>query len=151
MGKLGITIDPRPGTEKSERRHMSVEEIIESAAADWDPGDPGVGRAVLLPDGREIFNPVSVAPPLGYIEGPSIFDQLYAKLRTELLQARADEEIDTRESMNEFPEDEEPVFWTDYELVMREDFPEMPPEDPEKSVPPPEIKKEAEPPPPDET
>lgn len=143
MSKLKINIDPPLySSDKEVRRQMSVEEIIEHAGADWDPSDPGVGRAVLLPDGREVFNPVPVAPPLGYVEGPSIFDQLYAKLRFELMAAKAEEAVDTAEEMNEFPPDEEPTFWTDYELAMREDFPEMPPE-PDPVPVPPEIKEPA--------
>lgn len=128
MSKAKIVIDQRPGVSKEPVRSMSVEEIIENAGADWDINDPGVGRAVLLPDGREVFNPVPMAPPVGYVEGPSIFDQLYAKLRAELFREKeGDEVVDTAEDMTDYPEDDEPTFWTDYELVLRDEFPDMPP------------------------
>lgn len=128
MSKAKIVIDQRAGVSKEPVRNMSVEDIIESAGADWSLDDPGVGRAVLLPDGREVFNPVPMAPPLGYVEGPSIFDQLYAKLRAELFREKeGDEIVDTPEDMHEYPEDDEPTFWTDYELVLRDEFPDMPP------------------------
>lgn len=140
MSKFKVVIDPRldAAGEKAKRQSMSIEDIIASAAADWDVDDPGVGRAVLTPDGREVFNPVPMAPPVGYVEGPSVFDQLYSKLRAELMQAKADEEVDTVESMNEYPDDDEPRFWTDYELVLRDEVPEMPPETPPGGNPPPE-------------
>lgn len=125
-GKFKIVIDPKPGSDRPKQPH-SVEEIIESAGADWSPDDPGVGLAVIL-EGREIFNPVPMAPPLGYVEGPSVFDQLYAKLRFELLREKEGSEVvDTPEDMFDFPEDDEPTFFTDYELILRDEFPEMPP------------------------
>ena len=85
MSKHKIVIHPRLEGGKEPVRTMTVEEIIESAAADWDPLDPGVGRAVLLPDGREIFNPVPFAPPVGYVQEPSIMEQVQRMLRRDIV------------------------------------------------------------------
>lgn len=125
-GKLRIAVDPGfGGSEKQDRQYMSVEDILADAACDWDRDDPGVGRAMIL-KGREIFNPVPMAPPVGYVDQPSMFDQLYAKLRAEMMNRRDEEVVDTVDEMNDFPDDDEPVFNTDYEIVMMEDFPTMP-------------------------
>lgn len=127
MSKPSVVIHPRFDDPKPDYRKMSVEEIIESAGADWDPQDPGVGRAVLLPDGREVFNPVPFAPPVGYTAEIDVMTRMHQMLRAELLrQKEADEVVETPEEMNDFPEDIEQPFHTFYELIMMDDLPSVP-------------------------
>lgn len=137
MSKFKLVIHPRLEGE-SAPQSMTIEEIIESAAADWDPEDPGVGKAVLLPDGREIFNPVPFAPPVGYQAEPTMMELMQRMLRRELMQAKDDEAVDSLEEMNDFPEDEERPFHSFYELQLMEEFPESPPlPEPGEAPPPP--------------
>ena len=88
--KVKLMIHPRLEGGKESPRFMSIEDAIESAGADWDPADPSVGKAALLPDGREIFNPVPFAPPVGYREEPTIMEQVQRMLRAERQSALQD-------------------------------------------------------------
>lgn len=129
MSKVKVEVDPRivEPSDKAERKLLSPEEII-AFAADWDPKDPGYGKAVLDQYGREIFNPVPMAPPIGYKEEVTMMERMQRMLRAELERAKEEEDegIDDVEHMNEFPEDVEAPFYTAYELIMRDDFPESP-------------------------
>lgn len=146
--KVKIAIAP-PLESKESVRHLSIEEIIESAAADWDPSDPGVGRAVLLPDGREVFNPMPMAPPVGYRAEPDMMQRMQQMLRAEMLrQKEAEEGIDDINSLNDYPEDTDAPFYSQYELEMLEDFPQSPNLPEPGEVP---KKEEADPPPPPPT
>lgn len=128
-GKVRVEVDPRIvlDSDKKVRRHLSAEDVIAYAASEWDAEDPGYGKAALDEFGREIFNPVPFAPPIGYRQEQTMMEQLQRMLRAERLKAQEDAtDGDTVEEMNEFPEDVEFPFYTAYELIMREDWPENP-------------------------
>ena len=98
-------------------------------AHEWTD-DPGTGRAILLPDGRELLNPTPVAPPAhiaAYSQEMSVNDLVNRALARHAALLRGEDEIDTEEDMNDFPEDEEYHPITGYEVVMLEDT--GPPED----------------------
>lgn len=127
--KVRVEVDPRivEESDKQARRSMSPEELIAFAASHWDPDDPGFGIAALDEYGREIFNPVPMAPPIGYKQEVTMMERLQQMLRAERLKAQEEEtDGDTLEDMNDFPEDVDMPFYTAYELIMREDWPENP-------------------------
>lgn len=134
-----VIIHPRPEGEKMDVRSMTIEEILESAGADWDPEDPGVGKTVLLPDGREIFNPVAMAPPIGFREEPDIMALMFQRLRAELKREVAEDDpmkATIREVAEDWPEDRElDGFLSPYQVIMMTEFPEMVPVPPEKGGP----------------
>ena len=135
MDKVKIVVHPRLHNEKPEV--MSLEDILETATADWDPNDPGVGRSFYLKDGREVTNPVPFAPPIGHIEADDLMTRMHGMLRQELAKERqrqAAENGELRETADEwrdFPEDTDaPEFSSFYELVEDLVPPEMPPPKP---------------------
>lgn len=90
--------------------------------------DPGTGMAVLDEFGREILNPVPVAPPIGYQAEQSMMDRI-----TEQLLAR--QRILAEDAIQESQEDAEDFDVGDdfdpmsrYEVVvMADDAPRLPP------------------------
>jgi len=77
----------------------------------WDADDPGKGRTVLLPDGREVFNPTKFAPPIGYKHEPSMMEMMADMLQRRLATLADDLEVDTVSDAADFdiddPEDHE--------------------------------------------
>ena len=70
------------------------------------------GEVVQVHDsaGREIPDPVPVAPPLGYQKPLSMFDQMRAQIRAEhhrLRQLELEELVETREQANDFEVDDD--------------------------------------------
>lgn len=114
------------------------------AAAGWS-SDPGTGKAILLPDGREVVSPMPVAPPIGYQSEPSIMDRLSQMLEARLATLRGDDVLDeSDEEANDFdvpdPEDFQPRSVYEIELLpeapaLRAEAPSVPVEVP-TSVPP---------------
>lgn len=72
----------------------------------WD-GNPLHGRSFLLADGREVPNPVSVEPPLGFTPGPSLMDQIEAMMRAKYSQLSGEDLLeDSEEEARDFDEPE---------------------------------------------
>lgn len=95
--------------------------------ADWS-NDPGTGRAILLQDGRELLNPVPVAPPISISSNtePSVNDLVERALKRHFEQLKADDEIDTLEDADDFGEDEDFVPISQFEIMLREEAPAIP-------------------------
>lgn len=88
--------------------------------AEWSE-DPGTGKAVLLADGRELLNPVPVAPPASiaaYSQEASVNDLVQRALSRHLEMLRGAEDIDSLDEMDDFPEDEEWSPMSMYEAVV---------------------------------
>lgn len=104
-----------------------VEQLAEKIdTAGWSD-DPGTGVAVILPDGREVLNPVPMAPPIGYVAQPTLMEMMEQMLRVKLQQLRDDDEVDTAEDAEDFDiPDELGEPPTMYEFVsMADEFPEF--------------------------
>lgn len=99
-----------------------VEQFTEAmVGADWTD-DPGTGRAILLPDGRELLNPVPVAPPLSIAQSaePSVNDLVERAIKRHFEQLKGDDEVDTQEEMDDFPDDVEFNPGSIYEIMLDE-------------------------------
>lgn len=104
-----------------------VEQLAEKIdVAGWSD-DPGTGVAVILPDGREVLNPVPMAPPIGYVAQPTLMEMMEQMLRVKLQQLRDDDEVDTADDAEDFDiPDELGEPPTMYEFVsMADEFPEF--------------------------
>lgn len=128
--KHKVVIHPRhESSEKPVRdgTQIDLEDAIRDAG--WSD-DPGVGHAVLMHDGREVLNPTPIAPPVGFVEGPSLLEQFEEKMAARFRMLQEDQEIDTLEEFEDFdvPEDQEPD--SPYTVVMHDEFPSVPPADP---------------------
>lgn len=98
----------------------------EAIAAGWTD-DPRDGKSFLLEDGREVPNPLPVAPPVGYVYEPTIMDrlsQMLDKRLAALLEAQALEE--TEAEANDFDIDEDEEIRSIYEISLQDEFPEIP-------------------------
>lgn len=107
-------------------KHVPLEEAIRES--DWSD-DPGVGKAVLLEDGSEMLNPVPMAPPVGYVEGPSIMEMIERQVAKHLATLEPDEPIDEEAELNDFGEDDEVDPVSLYEVIaveLAEDRPDLP-------------------------
>jgi len=125
MDKVKVTIHPRPeSTDKSAVR--SFDELAKEAG--WDASDPGVGTAFLTPDGREVFNPVPFAAPIGFNQEPSVMEMIEATLnrRARAAQLDGDMEIDMRAEVEDFDMPEEVDFFSGYEIAVVDEAPAMP-------------------------
>lgn len=108
----------------------------EMQAAGWS-SDPGTGKAILLPDGREVVSPMPVAPPIGYQSEPSIMDRLSQMLEARLATLGGDDVLDeSDEEANDFdvpdPEDLQPR--SVYEIELLPEAPALREEKPAVSV-----------------
>lgn len=94
--------------------------------ADWT-GDPGTGRAILLGDGRELLNPLPVAPPISVQTGePSVNELVERALARHFARLQDDDVVDTVEDMDDFGEDEDVFPTSPYEVVLRDEAPAIP-------------------------
>lgn len=96
--------------------------------ADWSD-DPGTGRAVLLPDGREVLNPIPVAPPASIAAAaaePSVNDLVTRALARHFEQLKDADEIDSLDDVDDFPEDEDWTPFSQFEIVLRDEAPAIP-------------------------
>lgn len=92
--------------------------------------NPGTGKAVLLPDGSELLNPVPIAPPVDYDTAPSAFDlwQMNLQRMANIRDLGGGFLIDENdEEANDFDvDDPEDVFVrSDYELQMVPEAPAL--------------------------
>lgn len=129
--KHQIDIHPRHGSSEKPVRdgtQIDLEDAIREAG--WTD-DPGVGRAVITEDGREVLNPLPIAPPVGFVEGPSLLEQFEEKMAARFRMLQEDQEIDTPEDFEDFDVDEDQEPDSPYTVVMHDEFPSVPPADPE--------------------
>lgn len=128
MKRIPLVVDKRLDNDKVNRRDLTIEEVIQFAQEDWDPDDPGFGKSIILPDGREMPNPVPFAPPVGFVEQPTLMQQMQRMLRQHLQSQSEDEATETVEDWNDYPEDEDVPYLSEYELMLMEELPTAPPE-----------------------
>lgn len=95
--------------------------IADLEAAGWSD-DPGTGKAVLVKDERgnpayEVFNPLPIAPPIGWQPTPPIEELIAQAVRREFA-LRDDDEVDDIIDAEDFDiPDELPPLETMYEIV----------------------------------
>lgn len=101
-------------------------------AAGWTD-DPGTGRAVHLPDGREVVNPVPFAPPIGHVAEPSLMELMDQRIQRHFARLADDAVIDSEDDVLDFDVGEEFDPFSMYEIVDLQDdhpaatMPETPP------------------------
>lgn len=111
-------------------------------SASWDPDDPGIGKAFLTKDGREIFNPVPMAPPVGYQQQDTMMQIMERMIKKHLIGLEDTAIQESQEESEDFGdvEDESHPF-SPYEVLLKDEFPEMPRPEPEPAppAPPPDV------------
>lgn len=137
--RVKVEIVPNPATGEIADYEDVMERMVDAGWTD----DPKDGVTILLSDGREVVNPLPIAPPIGYNPTPSMFDVIRAQIqRAKLLED--DAVAETPDEANDFDMDDEWEPSSVYEVVMKEDFPELAPEAPSAAppaaAPPPEPK-----------
>lgn len=110
--------------------HLLDTEVMAEAmeGALWSD-DPGTGKAVILQDGRELLNPLPVAPPASIAAAaaePSVNDLVDRALKRHFEQLKAADEIDTLEDMDDFGEDDDFTPLSQFEMVLRDEAPRIP-------------------------
>lgn len=135
MPKVKLTIDPRREVRDAEGRVYddtplddlnSLDEAM--AAAEWTD-DPGTGKAVILADGRELLNPIPVAPPLHILQSqePSVNELVERALARHFQQLQANDVIDEEEDVDDFGEDEDFHPVSQYQVqVLLDEAPAVP-------------------------
>lgn len=97
------------------------------AEAGWDLEDPGKGKAVLDEFGREILNPIPVAPPIGYNPEVSVMDRLHQMLAARLEQLQGGDTLDeSEEEANDFDIPDVEDMRSIYEIEMVSEVPRIP-------------------------
>lgn len=129
--RVRVEVSPSPITGEFEN---VPEEALRVAG--WTD-DPGQGKAVLLGDGREVFNPIPMAPPVGYTPQPTLMELLDTMVKRHLVGLRGDDEIDTVDEAEDFDvEDEIPDPFSIYEMVdLISESPALPKEAPASEPP----------------
>lgn len=131
MSKHKVVLQARPDHPRqaadrlvSRLTQLDLEDAI--AQAGWTD-DPGTGKAVILPDGSELLNPLPIAPPVDFREGPSLLEQFEAKMAARFKMLQEDQELDTAEDWEDFEvaDDIEPE--SPYTVVMHDEAPGVPP------------------------
>lgn len=110
----------------------SNEELLQAAEeAGWSE-DPGTGKAILIADERgapayEVFNPLPMAPPIGWTPTPPIEELIAQRVQLELGRLKDDEEIDDIIDAEDFDvPDDLPPLETIYEFIgMEPQAPQM--------------------------
>lgn len=95
--------------------------------AGWT-GDPGTGKAVLLPDGSEVLNPTPMAPPVDYDRAPDAFSMWQQSLqRMSNIRDLGNIELDSAEDAEDFDvQDPEDIFVrSQYEFEMVPEAPSL--------------------------
>lgn len=97
------------------------------ANADWTD-DPGTGKAVILADGRELLNPIPVAPPLSITASaePSVNELVERALARHFAGLQDTDEVDGPDDYDDFPEDDEWHPMSQYEVVLIDEAPAVP-------------------------
>lgn len=116
-----------------------VDDTVEDAlvSAGWSD-DPGTGKAVLTPDGREIVSPAKIAPPIGYTAEKSVMEMISEMMERRLAALNDADEVDSEEEVNDFGEDDEPAPWSPYEVELVDEYPAIPKETPPDPAPEPD-------------
>lgn len=86
--------------------------------------DPMDGKAFHDQFGREICNPLSLAPPVGYTPEPTVMELIERQLALRLQQLAGTDEVDSMEEADDFDMEEEWDPTSLYEI--RELLPESP-------------------------
>lgn len=106
---------------------LDLEDAIR--AAGWDPGDPGLGSAVIAEDGREIVSPAKFEEPADIEAGQDMFAvmerRIMQKLRAGLFTGE-DVVDETAEEAVDFNVRDDIEYVSGYEVEMAEEFPQMP-------------------------
>lgn len=131
--KVSVVIHPRApggavdaGVDGEERVKYLDSDHFEGGIP-WDVNDPGIGHALLLEDGREVVNPVPVAPPVGYVKEPTVMEMIDAQVKRHLASLRGDEELDSEEDAVDFDVGDDYEPFSPYEILMSDEFPGLPP------------------------
>lgn len=94
--------------------------------AGWSD-DPGTGRAIHDRFGREIVNPVPMAPPVGYIQEVSVMDQVMQRLLARQRILAEDAIRETAADADDFDVEDDFDPFSLYEVTeMRPDAPPLP-------------------------
>lgn len=126
--KVKVVIDPPPGFNEGPK--PAPDDIRQKFyEAGWTD-DPGTGKAVLTEDGREILNPVPMAPPVGYVAEPSMMDIIEKKIKNHLKLLEDGMVLEeSEEEANDFDYEEEFDPFSLYEIVeMNDTAPDLPKE-----------------------
>src|SRR5262245_23096151 len=98
--KVKVVIDPLIGS--STIRKPAPDDMRKKfAAAGWTD-DPGTGKAILDQYGREIFNPIAMDPPIGFVQEPDMMTLIQRQINKHVAMLRGDDEIDTPEEAEDF-------------------------------------------------
>lgn len=119
-----------------------AEQFAEAAdGAGWSD-DPGTGRSILLPDGREVPNPMPLAPPVTIDNGELSVNELVDRaLRLHFEKIADDAEAnETLDDLLKFDDEPDDFPASPYEIVERDMFEEAP------VIPPNAVVAEADPP-----
>lgn len=123
MDKIQVVVSP-------DDQGVIPEVTVEDAAnAGWSD-DPGDGKAILVPDVRgapayEVFNPLPIAPPIGWEPTPPIEQLIADRVKREFDRLRDEDEMDDIVDAEDFDvPDELPALETIYEFIGME--PEAP-------------------------
>lgn len=109
-----------------------AEILCAMAEAGWS-SDPGTGQAIILPDGREVLNPVPLAPPVEYSAEMKFMDAFEQKLFARKKILEDSEVIETEADLNDFDVPDPEDYWVEsiYEVEMVPEVPAIPREAPQ--------------------
>lgn len=129
MPKYDVTVSPDVSPDGEVMAPFPKEVLLDKMDASGWTDDPGTGKAILTPMGSEIVSPIPVAPPIGYVQEPSVMDRLAEMLNARLAQLRDNDVLDETEAeANDFdvpdPEDFHPR--SIYEITLIDEAPALP-------------------------
>lgn len=117
-----VNVDPRFVLREKKAKH--VRDLSDKMVLSGWTDDPMDGKAFHTPDGREVLNPLTLAPPIGYKEEPSLMELVQRALTAHLAGLEGNDEIDSIEDADDFEMQEEWDPTSLYEI--REMIPEAP-------------------------
>lgn len=107
---------------------MDLEEAIK--AAGWDAGDPGRGRAVILTDGRELVSSAQFEAPADIDPAQDMFAVMEKRIMDRLREQAGilppDAFEETVEEANDYDVPDDVLYVSGHEVVMADEFPQMP-------------------------
>lgn len=119
----------RPWTHKVEGPLPDDEALANAMeGANWSD-DPGTGKSVQLEDGREVLNPLPVAPPASIAARaaePSVNELVERALKRHFEQLKEADEIDTLADADDFGEDDDFTPFSQFEVNMIDEGPAIP-------------------------
>lgn len=100
-----VNVEPRFTLRHKEPKHGRnlTEKMV---LAGWTD-DPMDGKAFHDPFGREIVNPLQLAPPVGYRPEPTVMELIERQLAIRLAQLSGEDEVDSMEEADDFDMEEE--------------------------------------------